>query len=132
MASTTFVLFASARAVSGLFSASSIPAAQDLANLRSLLPQQRTPVIDDNKCMTASWYRFTDFLVNRFLGGLTGATLPDVASSVTYAEAQSIAIAAATAAMQQWTAANAQATDAIRQVVQAAALPGATQIRLYS
>lgn len=116
------------RIVSGPFSSAGITPLSNIDKLKSWLPSQSVPVADKDGKMTPPWYRFLNFFMEVFIGGASSPTLPDIAASVTYSEAQSIAQSVVTVAFAQQALANAQALDAAVAVVRQAALPGAEQI----
>jgi hypothetical protein len=118
----------SVRLVSGVYSASSIPASTNLSNLRAWLPSIRVPLVDERNCMTTEWYRFIHYVVETVLGGADGSTVSDIATAVVTSSATSATVSQAAVALTQQADANAQALAAAVQVVQTAALPGASQI----
>ena len=99
-----------------------------LDNLRSLLPSQRTPLSNPDSTMSSQWYRFFDYLVNQYLGGLTQPTVADIVASVEATQASVNASAGATALIAQQAQANAESLAAVVQVTQNASIPGASQI----
>lgn len=118
----------SARFLSGIYSTTNIPASVNLGNLRAWLPSIRVPLTDDRKCMTPEWYRFIHYVVETVLGGADGSTVADIATAVVVNSTSSAAATQAAASLTQQADANAQALAAAVQVVQTAALPGASQI----
>lgn len=99
-----------------------------LDNLRSLLPSQRTPLSNADGTMSSQWYRFLDFLVNGYLGGLTQPTVADIVASVEAAMTSVTASNEATQLIAQQAQANAESLAAVVQVTQNAAIPGSAQI----
>lgn len=124
---TAATLYVPLRTLTGLFSTAGVTKSKDTHNLKAWFPSQRVPLAGQ-ELMQPEWYRFFQYLTETVLGGANGSTLPDVAASVTYAEAQSIATAAVTKALAQQGAANAQSLSAVVQVAVASALPGSAQI----
>ena len=125
---TRAMLDFSVRALSGLYSASRIPASKNLSDALAWLPSQRVPLVADNGTMAVEWYRFFSYLCNTVLGGPTGATVVDVASAVVTSAASVASITQNSSALVQQADANAQAIAAAVQVIQTAALPGSSQI----
>lgn len=125
---TTASIEFSPRLVSGLYSASSIPASADLKNALAWLPSIRVPLVDDSGRMTSEWYRFMNYLCTTVLGGPNGSTVADIASAVVTSSATVAAATQATTSLTQQADANAQAIAAAVQVLQTASLPGSTQI----
>lgn len=99
-----------------------------LDNLRSLLPSQRTPLSNPDSTMSSQWYRFFDYMVNQYLGGLTQPTVADIVASVEATQASVNASAEATQLIAQQAQANAESLAAVVQVTQNASIPGASQI----
>lgn len=99
-----------------------------LDNLRSLLPSQRTPLVNPDSTMSSQWYRFFDYMVNQYLGGLTQPTVADIVASVEAAMTSVNASNEATALIAQQAQANAESLAAVVQVTQNASIPGASQI----
>ena len=133
---TGAVVYISPRFISGLYSASSVTASVDLNNQRPNLPPARAPIgwytTPDGKRypveMDSQWWNFWRFMHETRLGGINGATLPDVVSSVETTQAQSATTSATVVAVQQQTQANAESLDVARQVIVNNALVGANQI----
>ncbi len=124
----SMVLFA-LRDSSGQFTSSGgVPANRDLSKAKSLRPHRSVPLTDSNGLINEPWERYLAFIDGTFLNIRNGPTLPDVASSITYAQAQSLVSESVAAALTQQANANAQSIQTIREVVQVAALPGAMQI----
>lgn len=126
MASTTFTAYVPIRALSGLFS----PGVTTAPAKKNWRPHAGVPIgyIDNDESkpvyVNPSWGRHIADLGQRKLGGSSYPTLPDLASFVTQAQVD----AQLSAAQDQWTAANAQALQALIQVVQSAGLAGASAI----
>jgi hypothetical protein len=118
----------SVRYLSGVYSATSIPASANLKNALSWLPSIRVPLTDSNGCMSPEWYRFMNYLCTTVLGGPTGSTVADIATAVVTNSASAAQATQAAVSLTQQADANAQAMAAVVQVVQTAALPGASQI----
>ena len=130
------VLYFSPRFVSGIFSdANGISTQNNATSAKAMLPGPRTPLgyvngdrrqpvyIDE-----ATWYRLIDYIVNIKLGGVTAPTLTDVSSSITAVQDATTSIVSSVVSITEQTTNNAAALDTVKEVVQTAALPGATQI----
>lgn len=116
------------RFLSGIYSTTHIPASANLKNALAWLPSIRVPLIDSGGLMTPEWYRFMNYLCTTVLGGPTGSTVADIATAVVTNSASAASATQAAASLTQQADANAQAIAAAVQVIQTAALPGATQI----
>jgi hypothetical protein len=108
--------------------ASTVEPTSALDNLRSLLPAQRSPVVNADRTMSSDWYRFFDFMVNVYLDSLSQPTVADIVSAVETTLAQATANAETTTLIAQQAQANAEALASVVQVVQTEALPGSDQI----
>lgn len=106
--------------------------AANLENLRSLLPAQRTPFATNSKGekfnVEPHWYKFFDYLVNQYLGGLTQPTVADIVAALETTMTQATTASQTTALLQQQTQTNAEALSAVVQVANNNALTGAEQI----
>lgn len=123
---TGAVVFVSFRSTTGLWSRSSVTSSID--QLKSLLPGMNVPAIDSQGKFTPSWYRFFDYLVNQYLGGLVLPSVQDIVTAVEASNATSATVSQQTALIQQQAQANAEALAATVEVVTNNALPGADQI----
>lgn len=74
------------------------------------------------------WYRFFNTVANVKLGGINGATVPDVASTVTATIETAAAAEAQVAAVTQQVQTNAEAAYVMRNVIKQASLAGSDQI----
>ena len=127
------VIFFASRSSTGLYSSTSI----DKANSRNrkVIRPVGVPMVDSNGMPTQPWTDWFVYIEKQFLNMLNGPTLPDVANYVTVGQATAIAVEAVQQGLAQQANANAQSIQAMREVVQSAALPGALQIpppKLYS
>lgn len=130
------VLFVPLRLLAGIYQAQGIVPARNTRNLKKTLPHSSVPVGSftgsDGKTVQVQinqfWYAFFYDVINRILGGPNGSTLPDVISSVSIVQNQGANVATQQAALTQMAVSNAATAAAAVQVVQQAALPGATQI----
>jgi hypothetical protein len=133
--STGAVLYVPMRAVAGVYQTSVVDSA-DRRFADAWLPSagnplawvmvggQRLPVYID----VQSWYRFLVTVAEVKLGGFGGNTVPDVVAAVENTQAESVINAQRVAAVVVQAAANAEALDVTRQVVQNNALTGSDQI----
>lgn len=96
--------------------------------LRSFLPDITVPPVDKDGKWNPRWWQFFDQLVNFDLDLNSKVTLGDIKLQLQVDQALAIATANRAAAAQQQANTNAQVISATRDVVQAAALPGAAQI----
>ncbi len=124
---TEAVLYVPMRVLNGAYT-SGIATSRSLRGLRSFLPSQSVPVVDERGLMTAPWYTFINFFVNTYLDFETGVTLADVKQQLLIDQALASANATTTAALSQLAVNNAQALSAVVQVTQSSALAGATSI----
>lgn len=115
------------RMLTGIWTTAGIPQS-NLDNLRSLLPAQRSPVVNADRTMTAEWYRFFDFLVNVYLGGPDTPTITDIVSSLESTIQRSTEAAVQAALAQRQTQTNAEALAATVEVVKNNGLTGSSQI----
>jgi hypothetical protein len=112
------------RVVSGLYSVSLAASAVT----KNWKPSALTPLVDKDGRITPEWNRYFSDLGGRKLGGAIFPTLPEIAELFTQTQSNAREISAVQVALEQQATANAQALDVMRQVVQDAALAGATQI----
>jgi len=129
------VVYVSPRLVSGLYSAITVTASSDLSNKRPNLPPARSPVgwvtIDGQRLpveFDAQFWNFLRFQHEIKLGGMNGATLPDVVTTVETTQASAATTSQAVLAVAQQTQANAEALSVTKQVVKLNGLTGADQI----
>ena len=80
--STGAALILSVRMPSGIFTNAQIQNSSD-GQLKAWLPPQRVKLVDDQGFMRPEWYRFFRYIAEDRLGGATGPSVPDVASSLT-------------------------------------------------
>ncbi|MES2958516.1 MAG: hypothetical protein V4792_10020 [Pseudomonadota bacterium] len=125
---TGAVSFVALRTSSGIYSSRGVNASRNLRNLKSVLPDISVPISLDGRMINPEWYRAFRYVWDTFLNVINGPTLPDVVETITLGQVQSIVSSSIAAALEQQAAANAQSIASMREVVQAAALPGATQI----
>lgn len=127
---TGAVAYLALRDSSGQFSSSGgAPATRNLRNLKSLKPHSSVPLADPSTGrINEYWDRYFSYLNDTFLEMTNGPTLPDVADSITYSQAVSLVNEAILGALSQQANSNAQSIEAVREVVQTAALPGSAQI----
>ena len=130
--STGAVSFFSVRAVSGLWSTVGVQASADTRGALTWLPRESEPLGIVNKDGTVRispyWYRFFNTVANVKLGGIEGATVPDVASTVTATIEIAAAAEAQSASVAQQVQTNAEAAYVMRNVIKQAALAGSDQI----
>lgn len=100
----------------------------NLRNKRAMLPSRSVPLTDANGVIDQGWWNFFSFLNGTFLRARIGPTMLDLENAITTAQAQSVTTEAASASALQMAANNAQALQAMREVVVAAAIPNAVQI----
>jgi hypothetical protein len=96
--------------------------------LRSFLPDMTVSPVDKDGNWNPRWYLFFDQLVNYDLDLNSKVTLGDIKLQLQVDQALALAAANHAALAQQQADTNAQVISATRDVVQAAALPGAAQI----
>jgi hypothetical protein len=132
---TSAVLYLSPRMVSGLYSATTVTASADLSNLRPNLPPQRAPMgwvmVQGQRVpveFDSAFWNFLRFQFETKLGGMNGATLPDVVTTVETTQAQSATTSQTVVAVAQQAQANAESLDVTRQVLRNSTLAGADQI----
>jgi hypothetical protein len=132
---TGAALYISPRFVSSLYSATSVTASSDLSNQRPNLPPARSPVgwvtVDGKRLpveFDAQFWNFLRFQHEVKLGGMNGATLPDVVTTVETTQAQSATTSQTVVAVAQQAQANAESLDVARQVLRNSTLTGADQI----
>ena len=118
----------SPRVISGLYSSTGIPAGANLKNALAWLPSIRVPLADPSGCMTPEWYRFMNYLCTTVLGGPSGSTVADIATAVVTSSTTAATATQNAVALTQQADANAQSIAAVVQVIQTAALPGASQV----
>lgn len=124
--STGSVTYLSLRTTSGQFTSKGVTS--NLKNRRAMLPSRSEPVIDDSGMINNGWWNWFSFINGVFLAARSNPTLSDVIASIASIQGNNSTTEASIAALMQQTAANAQAVQAVIQVVQTAALPGATQV----
>ena len=130
---TGSVSFFAARASTSIYSSLAIKRLN--TKNRKVIRPVGVPMVGADGMPTQQWSDWFVYIDKEFLNMLNGPTLPDVASFVTVGQATAIAVAEVQAGLAQQANANAQSIQTIREVVQTAALPGATQIpapKLYS
>lgn len=134
MASTTLTAYITLRAVSGAYT-TSLSASTKPKEWRPSINVPLGYVSDDGKTVriNESWFRYFRFLGNNKLGGATFPTLPEVVTQSQLNSAIASSAEAITAAQDQQNAANAQALEALRQVVEGltstAAVPPVVLVR---
>lgn len=116
------------RESTGLISTNGINPSSKTRNRKALKPHRTVPPIDASGLLSTEWDNFFQYLNDTFLKMPNGPTLPDVAASITAAQARSIASEVVSAALSQQTNNNAQALLSVVEVVKTATLPGAQQI----
>lgn len=129
-------MYVTPRTFAGLWSTSGVSASSDMSGLLAWLPGQRQPIgwvtINGQRMPVEidaqAWYRFFLTVAEIKLGGIAGATIPDVATTVTQTQEQAATASTQTAQLAQVTEANAQATAALREVAINNGLSGSTQI----
>lgn len=128
---TTAVVYYAVRVVSGLWATTGVNPSADLQSLRSWLPPARQPIAYEDRgryYMDAAWYRFFHHVAEVRLGGLLGATIPDVVATVEDTQASGAEQSAIVASLKNQTSTNAEALSAQVQVSIANSLTGADQI----
>lgn len=123
--STGAVIYIPVRVVSGRY-ATNLTSRQ--VGQKSWIPMISVPFLDASGCISLPWYQHLRDLGERKLGGANFATLPAVADYVTVGQVDALINNALLVSITQQANTNAQALSAAVEVVQAAALPGATQI----
>ena len=130
------VLYFSPRLVSGIFAdANGVSTQNSATSAKAMLPGPRTPIgyVNGDRSKPvyideATWYRLVDYIVNIKLGGVTAPTLTDVSNSITSVQDATTSIVNSVVSITEQTTNNAAALDTVKEVVQTADLPGATQI----
>ena len=84
--------------------------------------------MDESGMMSHGWWNWFSFINGVFLTARSNPTLSDVIAAITSIQGNASTTESSIAALIQQGAANAQAIQALTQVVQSAALPGATQV----
>ena len=84
--------------------------------------------MDENGMMSQGWWNWFSFINGVFLTARSNPTLSDVIASITSIQNNTSTTESSIAALSQQGAANAQAVQALTQVVQSAALAGASQV----
>lgn len=129
---TGAIAYLSVRSVSGLWSVPGVQASQDTRGALTWLPSESQPLGFVNKDgsvrINPYWYRFFNTVANVKLGGINGATVPDVASTVTATIETAAAAEAQVAAVTQQVQTNAEAAYVMRNVIKQASLAGSDQI----
>lgn len=120
------VAFIPLRALTGAYNGVGI--ASNKKSLRSFLPDMTVSPVDKDGNWNPRWYLFFDQLVNYDLDLNSKVSLGDIKLQLQVDQALSLAAANHAALAQQQADTNAQVIAATRDVVQAAALPGAAQI----
>ena len=130
--STGAQFYVSVRAVSGLWPTAGVQASSDTRGALTWLPRESEPLGRVNKdggvTISPYWYRFFNTVANVKLGGIEGATVPDVASTVTATIEIAAAAEAQSASVAQQVQTNAEAAYVMRNVIKQAALAGSDQI----
>ncbi len=117
MASTTLTAYVPLREVSGLFT-TSLTAARGNKEWRPEIHVPIGRVVGDKVQLDESWFRYFRFLGQHKLGGAGFPSLPEVVTQSQLTSAIASSSAAITAAQDQQAAANAQALEALRQIVE--------------
>jgi hypothetical protein len=120
------VVFFPFRSVSGLYSAINSGGAG--VRRKDWKPDRNSAWFDKEGRPSVQFVKFIDYIADKVLGGSNNKTLPEVESLITYSQAQSLFTDLFSQAIQAQTNANAQALDAMKQVLIAAAVPGTAQI----
>lgn len=124
---TGAVFYAVFRGVTGLFSA--VTATTGGVRKKNWKPDRDSAWVDPQTGKpSVQLVQFVDYISEKVLGGSTNKTLPQVENLITYAQAQSLFTTLIGAALSQQINANAQALDAVKQVLMSAGTPGVTQI----
>lgn len=123
-----FVVHVPIRALSGVYSGAGISSQRNLRGLKSFLPSINVPIDSAGNKMSPEWYTFFHYFVNVFTDLSSAVTLADVKQALVTEQAQAAYTAAMALSSSQQVMQNAQATAALREVVQTAALPGSTQV----
>ena len=84
--------------------------------------------MDESGMMSHGWWNWFSFINGVFLTARSNPTLSDVITAITSIQGNASTTESSIAALIQQGASTAQAVQALTQVVQTAALPGATQV----
>lgn len=120
--------YLSPRFVSGLYSTTGVTASSDLRGRKSWMPHRAQRWFNADGTPTDEMFNFMNYLANTMVGGPSGPTLPDVATTVTTAQEQAATASATVVGVNQMAQQNAESLAAAIQVVQDNSLAGAAQI----